>query len=39
MLKDPKVFIDYSQAIDHIYQNLENYNQTKKRLVSIVFMI
>ena len=39
MLKDPKVFIDYSQAIDDIYQNLEHYNPTKKRLVPIVLMI
>ena len=30
-LKSPKAFIDYSEAIDDVYQNLEDYNQTKKR--------
>ena len=30
-LKSPKAFIDYSQAIDDVYENLEDYNQTKKR--------
>ena len=34
--KNPKVFIDYSQKIDHVYENLEDYNQTKKRRVLIV---
>ena len=27
--KNPKVFIDYSQIIDDVYENLENYNPTK----------
>ena len=36
-LKNPKAFTDYSQTIDDVYENLEEYNQTKKRRVSIVF--
>ena len=35
--KNPKAFIDYSQAIDYVYENLEDYNPTKKRRVLIVF--
>ena len=31
-LKNPKVFIDYSQIIN-VYENLEDYNQKKKRRV------
>ena len=31
------MFIHYSQAIDHVYENLEDYGPTKKRRVSIVF--
>ena len=29
--------IDYLQTIDDVYENLEDYNQTKKRIVLIVF--
>ena len=36
-LKNPKSFIDYSQRIDDVYENLKYYNQTKKRRVLIVF--
>ena len=36
-IKNPKVFIDYSQATDDVYENLEDYNPTKKRKVLIVF--
>ena len=36
-LKNPKVFIDYSQTTDYVYENLEDYNPTKKRIVLIVF--
>ena len=36
-LKNPKAIIDYSQTIDDIYENLEDYNTTKKRRVLIVF--
>ena len=36
-LKNPKAFIDYSQTTDDVYENLEDYNPTKKRRVLIVF--
>ena len=36
-VKNPKAFIDYSQTIDDVYENLEDYNPTKKRRVLIVF--
>ena len=36
-LKNPKSFIDFSRKIDHVYENLEDYNPTKKSRVSIVF--
>ena len=36
-LKNPKEFIDYSQTIDNVYENLEDHNPTKKRRVLIVF--
>ena len=32
-LKNPKAFIDNLQAIDNIYENLEDYNPTKKKRV------
>ena len=32
-LKNPKAFIDNSQKIDNIYENLEDYNPTKKKRV------
>ena len=35
-LKDLKVFIDYSKKIDDVYENLEDYNPTRKRKVLIV---
>ena len=35
-LKNPKAFSDYSQT-DDVYENLEDYNPTKKRRVLIVF--
>ena len=35
--KKPNTFNDYSQNIDHVYENLENYNLTKKRRMLIVF--
>ena len=31
ILKNLKAFIDYSQIIDYVYENLEDYNTTKKR--------
>ena len=30
-LKNPKPFIDYWQTIDGAYENLEDYNPTKKK--------
>ena len=33
--KTPKVFIDYSRKNDDVYQNLEDYNLTKKRRENI----
>ena len=36
-LKNPTVLIDYSQTIDDVYINLEDYDLTKKRKVEIVF--
>ena len=35
-LKNPKTFIDYSEKINNVYENLEDYNPTKKRVVLIV---
>ena len=35
--KNPKAFIDYSQKIDDVLDNLEDYNPTKKRRVLILF--
>ena len=36
-LKNPKAFIDYSQIIDDLYENLKDNNPTKKRKVLIAF--
>ena len=36
-MKNPKAFTDYSQTIDDVSENLEDYNPTKKREVLIVF--
>ena len=36
-LNDPKVFIKYSNDIDDIYKNIEEYNPIKKRKILIVF--
>ena len=36
-LKNLKAFIGYSQIIDNVYENLEDYNPTKKRKMLIVF--
>ena len=35
-LKYSKAFVDYSQTID-VYENLEDYNPTKKKRMLIVF--
>ena len=37
MLKIRKAFIDYSQIIDDVYGNLEDYNPTKKMKLLLVF--
>ena len=37
ILKNPKSFINYSQIIDDVYENLEDYNPTNIRRVLIVF--
>ena len=34
--KNPTAIIDYSQTIDDVYENLEDYNPTKKSRVLIV---
>ena len=34
---NPKPFIDYSQTTDDVYEDLEDYNPTKKRKVLLVF--
>ena len=36
-LKNPNAFIDYSLKIDDVYENLEDYNPTKKKRVFIMF--
>ena len=36
MKKIQKECIDYLQAFDDVYENLEDYNLTKKRRVSMV---
>ena len=37
IIKNAKSFIDHSQKIDDVYENLGDYNPTKKRRVLIVF--
>ena len=37
ILKNPKVFIVYSQTFEDVYENLEGYNPTEKKKVLIVF--
>ena len=34
---DSKAFIDYSNDMDNIYKNIEEYNPNKKRKILIVF--
>ena len=36
-LKNPNEFTDYSQTIDDVYENVEDYNPTKKKRVLVVF--
>ena len=35
--KDPKAFLDYSNDMQDVYKNIEDYNPNKKRKVLIVF--
>ena len=35
--KDPKAFIEYSNDMQNVYKNIENYNPGKKRKILIVF--
>ena len=37
ILKNSKAFIGYLQTIVDVYENLEDYNSTKKRRVLILF--
>ena len=34
---DPKALIEYSNDMQHVYKNIEDYNPRKHRKVSIVF--
>ena len=36
-LKNPRAFTDYSQTIDNVYENLEDYHPIKKTRILIVF--
>ena len=36
-LNDSKAFIEYSNGMDDIYKNIEEYNPNKKRKIQIVF--
>ena len=37
ILKNPKVLIDYLQTVDDVYENMKDYNPTRKKRVLIVF--
>ena len=36
-LNDPKAFIEYSNTMDDVYNNIDDYNSKKKRKFLIVF--
>ena len=36
-LNDPSAFIEYSNTMDHVYNNIDHYNLKRKRKVLIVF--
>ena len=36
-LNDPKAFIDYSNTMDDVYANIDNYNPKRKRKILIFF--
>ena len=35
--KDPRAFMEYSNDMEDVYENIENYNPGKKRKILIVF--
>ena len=36
-LNDPNAFIEYSNAMNDVYNNIDDYNSKRKRKISIVF--
>ena len=36
-LDDPRAFIEYSNTIDDVYNNIDDYNPRRKRNILIVF--
>ena len=36
-LNDPEAFIEYSQYMDDVYNNIDNYNPNRKRKILIMF--
>ena len=36
-LEDPNAFIEYSNTMDDVYENIDDYNSSRKRKVLIVF--
>ena len=36
-LNDPKAFIEYSNTMDDVHNNIDDYNQTRERKILIVF--
>ena len=36
-LNDPKAFIEYSQCMDDVYNNIDDYNPNRKRKILILF--
>ena len=36
-LNDPNAFIEYSNSMDDVYDNIDDYNPKRKRKVLIVF--
>ena len=37
ILKNPKAFVDYSQTVDDVYENLKDYNSINKMRILTVF--
>ena len=36
-LNDPNAFIEYSDTMDDVYENINDYNSSRKRKILIVF--